>query len=476
MTATIRRDGSSKFAEGHRWGWFPSAALAWRASNEAFLKDNKVISNLKLRLGWGATGNQNVEDWAYTALLATYTTPWGVGVLNANNANPNLKWETTYSTNVGIDLSLFNGRIEFVADWYYKKTKDLLLKLDLPAFLGAGAGSGYGVASNPWGNIGSLRNTGVEFTLNTDNIESKGFSWRTNAVLSLNRNKVVSLDTATGTLPKTLQIGSETATVTNTVVGQPIGQFWGYKVIGRFDKPEDFYYKDKDGNVKQVAIPEGSKIAQSGTWIGDYIFEDINGDGVINNDDQTFIGNPEPKFTWGLGNTFSYKGFDLTIQFSGSYGNKVLNYGRRSLEVSGSTSNLLRTVLDYARVEKIDPDGPDDYRNYHVTNPETIQPRLYTASGSNANARVSDAYVEDGSYIRLQNISLSYTLPRTWLKHIYLTNVKVYCNLQNVHTWSKYKGYDPEVGSLWGNALMNGIDYGRYPSPRIYTFGLNVTF
>ncbi len=476
LTATLRRDGSSKFAEGHRWGWFPSAALAWRVSNEAFLKDNKVISNLKLRLGWGATGNQNVEDWAYTALLATYTTPWGVGVLNANNANPALKWETTYSTNIGIDLSLFNGRIEFIADWYYKKTKDLLLKLDLPAFLGSGAGSGYGVASNPWGNIGSLRNTGVEFTLNTDNIESKGFSWRTNAVLSLNRNKVVSLDTATGTLPKTLQIGSETATVTNTIVGQPIGQFWGYKVIGRFDKPEDFYYKDENGNVKQVAIPEGSKIAESGTWIGDYKFADLNGDGVINNDDQTFIGNPEPKFTFGLGNTFSYKGFDLTIQFSGSYGNKILNYGRRSLEVSGSTSNLLKSVMDYARVEKIDPNGPDDYRNYHVVNTETIQPRLYTSSGSNRNDRVSDAYVEDGSYIRLQNISLSYTLPRTWLKHIYLSNVKIYCNLQNVHTWTKYKGYDPEVGSLWGNALMNGIDYGRYPSPRIYTFGLNVTF
>lgn len=131
------------------------------------------------------------------------------------------------------------------------------------------------MASNPWGNIGSLRNTGVEFTLNTDNIEYKGFSWRTNAVLSLNRNKVTALDTATGTLPKTLQIGSETATVTNTVVGQPIGQFWGYKVIGRFDKPEDFYYKDADGNVKQVAIPEGSKIAENGTWIGDYIFEDL---------------------------------------------------------------------------------------------------------------------------------------------------------------------------------------------------------
>lgn len=476
ITATLRRDGSSKFADGHRWGWFPSAALAWRVSSEEFLKDNKTISNLKLRLGWGATGNQNVESWAYAAMLGTYTTPWGVGVLNANNANPDLKWETTYSTNIGIDLSLFNGRIEFIADWYYKKTKDLLLKLDLPAYLGSGAGSNYGVASNPWGNVGSLRNTGVEFTLNTDNIESHGFSWRSNVVFSLNRNKVVSLDTATGTLPQTLQIGSETATVTNTVVGQPIGQFWGYKVIGRFDNPEDFYYKDADGNVKQVAIPEGNTIAQSSTWLGDYIFADLNGDGVINNDDQTFIGNPEPKFTWGFGNTFSYKGFDLTVQFSGSYGNKVLNYGRRTLEVSGATSNLLTSVLDYARVEKIDPNGPDDYRNYHVTNPGTMQPRLYTSSASNRNDRVSDAYVEDGSYIRLQNVSLSYTLPKNLIKKLYLTNVKVYCNLQNVHTWSKYKGYDPEVGSLWGNALMNGVDYGRYPSPRIYTFGVNVTF
>ena len=476
LTATLRRDGSSKFAKGNRWGWFPSAALAWRVSNENFLKDNKVIDNLKLRLGWGTTGNQNVEDWAYTAMLANYTTPWGVGVLNANNANPDLKWETTYSTNVGLDLSLLGGRIEFIADWYYKKTNDLLLKLDLPAFLGSGAGSGYGVASNPWGNVGSLRNTGFEFTLNTVNIDYKGFTWRTNAVMSINRNKVLSLDTETGTLPQTLQVGSETATVTNTVVGQPIGQFWGYKVIGRFDKPEDFYYKDANGNVKPVALPEGSSIGQSETWLGDYIFADLNGDGVINNDDQTFIGNPEPKFTWGFGNTFSYKGFDLTVQFSGSYGNKVLNYGRRTLEVSGSTSNLLTTVLDYARVEKIDPNGPEDYRNYYVVNTSSIQPRLYTSSGKNRNDRVSDAYVEDGSYIRLQNISLSYTFPKAWLKKLYINNLKLYCNLQNLYTWTDYKGYDPEVGSLWGNALMNGIDYGRYPSPRIYTFGLNVTF
>ncbi len=478
LTATIRRDGSSKFADGNRWGWFPSAALAWKVSNEKFMKGTQeTLSNLKLRVGWGATGNQNVSDWAYAAMLSTYTTPWGTGVLNANNANPDLKWETTYSTNIGIDLGLFNGRVEFIADWYYKKTKDLLMQIDLPAFLGSGGGSNYGVASNPWANIGSLRNTGVEFTLNTVNIDTKGgFQWRTNAVFSLNRNKVTELDSETGSFPQTLQIGSETSTVTNTMVGHPIGQFWGYKVIGRFDNPEDFYYTDANGNVQAVALPEGVSIGENGAWLGDYIFEDLNGDGVINNDDQTFIGNPEPKFTWGLGNSFSWKGLELSIQFTGSYGNKVMNYNRRFIEITGTTSNALSTVLNYAVVEKIDPDGPDDYRNYYVSNASsTTLPRLYTSSYSNQNNRVSDAYVEDGSYIRLQNISLSYTLPRKWVKKVKLQNVKVYMNLQNVHTWTKYSGLDPEVGSMQGNALLNGVDYSRYPSPRVYTFGLNIS-
>ena len=482
VTATLRRDGSSKFADGNRWGWFPSAAFAWRASQESFLKDNKVINNLKLRLGWGTTGNQNVQDWAYQAMLANYTTPWGVGVLNANNANPDLKWETTYSTNIGFDLSLFNSRIDFVFDWYYKKTNDLLMMLDLPAFLGSGAGSNeaYGTATNPWGNIGSLRNTGIEMTLNTVNIENKNFQWRSNFVFSLNRNKVLSLDSDSGSLPQTLQIGSDVATVTNTVVGKPIGQFWGYKVIGRFDKPEDFYYRDANGNVQPVALPKGASMATSptsgGVFIGDYIYEDLNNDGVIDDNDMTFIGNPEPKFTWGFGNTFSYKGFDLSIQFSGSYGNKIMNYQRRFLDITGSTSNQLTTVLDYARLEKIDPDGPDDYRNYRVVNTGTTMPRLSTESGVNKNNRVSDAYVEDGSYIRLQNVSLSYTFPRKWIKNLFLTSAKIYCNIQNLFTITKYDGYDPEVGSLRGNALLNGVDYSRYPSPRIYTVGINLQF
>ncbi len=477
VTATLRRDGSSKFAKDNRWGWFPSAALAWKVSNESFMKGSaQTINNLKLRLGWGATGNQNVSDWAYISMLANYPTAWGTGVLNANNANPDLKWETTYSTNVGIDLGLFHGRVELIADWYYKKTKDLLMMRDLPAFLGSGAGSGYGTASNPWANVGSLRNTGVEITLNTVNIDKGGFQWRSNIVYSMNRNKVVELDTETGTLPESLQIGSETSTVTNTVVGKPIGQFWGYKVIGRFDKPEDFYYKDSQGNVQPVALPQGVTIGKSGAWLGDYIFADLNNDGVIDNNDQTFIGNPEPKFTWGFGNSFSYKGFELSVQFSGSYGNKLMNYNNRWLEITGTTSNALRSVLNYARVEMIDANGPDDYRNYHVVNPtSTTMPRLYTSSYSNANNRVSDAYIEDGSYIRLQNVSLSYTFPRKWTQALHISNLKLYMNLQNLHTWTKYSGMDPEVGSMQGRALRNGIDYSRYPSPRVYTFGLNLS-
>lgn len=478
VTATLRRDGSSRFADGHRWGWFPSAALAWKISNESFMKSTaNVISNLKLRLGWGSTGNQNVSDWSYMALLASKSTPWGTGVLTANNANPDLKWETTNSYNVGVDLNMFHNRIEFIFDWYYKKTHDLLLQVPLPAYLGS---SGNGAASNPWANVGSLRNTGVEMTLNTVNIDKAGFQWRSNLVFSLNRNKVISLDTNSSTIDKTFQVGSDVSTVTRTTVGHPIGQFWGYKVIGRFDKPEDFYYKDANGNVKAVALPEGSSIAKDKTWIGDYIFEDINKDGVINNEDETFIGNPLPDFTFGFGNTFSYKGFDLTIFFSGSYGNDVINYNRRFLEDVRANNNLLTCASNYAKIGYIDETltgaAKEDYRNLYVLNASTSHlPRL-SASSTNANNRMSDLYVEDGSYIRLQNISLSYTLPKSIVRKIKLENVKVYMNLQNVYTWTKYDGFDPEVGAMYGDALMTGLDYGRYPSPRIYTFGLNVSF
>lgn len=202
LTATIRRDGSSKFAKGNKWGWFPAVALAWRASQESFLRNNAIINNLKLRAGWGATGNQNVSDYAYMALLSYKTTPWGTGVLTGNTANPDLTWETTHSYNVGIDLGLFQNRIEVIADVYYKKTKNLLLQLPLPAYLGS---SGQGAASNPWGNVGSLENKGIELTVNTTNITNKDFQWTSNLVFSLNRNKVLELDTDNSSIEKSYQ-------------------------------------------------------------------------------------------------------------------------------------------------------------------------------------------------------------------------------------------------------------------------------
>lgn len=219
LTATIRRDGSSKFAKGNKWGWFPAVALAWRASQESFLRNNAIINNLKLRAGWGATGNQNVSDYAYMALLSYKTTPWGTGVLTGNTANPDLTWETTHSYNVGIDLGLFQNRIEVIADVYYKKTKNLLLQLPLPAYLGS---SGQGAASNPWGNVGSLENKGIELTVNTTNITNKDFQWTSNLVFSLNRNKVLELDTDNSSIEKSYQPSSASYIVTKTTVGQPI--------------------------------------------------------------------------------------------------------------------------------------------------------------------------------------------------------------------------------------------------------------
>lgn len=477
LTTTFRRDGSSKFLPytSKQWGTFPSLALAWKVSNESFLKDIPSIYNLKVRLGWGKVGNQNIDNYQYTSTMATVATAkWGAGMLSGNTANPDLKWETTSSSNLGVDLGLFKNRIEFIADLYYKKTDNLLLRLTLPAYVGT---SGVGSTSAPWGNVGSLENKGVELTLNTVNVENKDFQWKTNLVFSLNRNKVLSLNTQTGILNKDFQEGSETTTVTRTAVGQPCGQFYGYKVIGRFEKATDFYYKDAEGKIKPTAIPADMTIGVNGVWIGDYMFEDVNKDGVIDEKDRTYIGNPEPKFTYGIGNTFTYKNWDLTVYLTGSYGNKVVNYQRRWLENPRENNNVLAKASRYAVLSKIREDGPVDYRNIYISGGDADMCRMSASSAaSTSNFRFSDKFVEDGSYLRIQNISIGYNLPKAWLSKVHIENLKLYANLQNVYTFTKYSGYDPEIGSNNQDALMTGIDNARYPSPRIYTFGLNLTF
>ncbi|MDT0678096.1 SusC/RagA family TonB-linked outer membrane protein [Autumnicola musiva] len=474
LTATLRYDGSSKFAKENRWGWFPSAALAWRVSNEEFLKDNEYINNFKLRLGYGAVGNQSVPNYAFTSIYGASATPFGAGLLASNTANPDLQWETTYSSNIGLDLNMFNNRLEFIADIYYKKTEDLLLLAPYPDYSGT---SGVGATSAPYVNIGSLENKGVELTLNTVNVDKGDFSWRTNLVFTLNRNKVLGLATETGILNRTLQQGSDVTIVTRTAVGKPIGQFYGYKVIGRFEEATDFYYRNEEGEVVPTALPEGLEIGENGVWIGDYIFKDINEDGVINEQDRDYIGNPLPDFSYGIGNTFSYKGFDLNVQLSGLYGNEVVNYQRRFLENPRENTNLLQSALGYAELGLIDPDGPNDYRNVQIVDGDPHMPRIAASSAaSTSNFRYSDRFLEDGSYLRIQNISFGYNFPRDWVERFGLLNLKLYTNLQNVYTFTKYSGFDPEVGSINQDALLTGIDNGRYPSPRIITVGLNVNF
>ena len=276
---------------------------------------------------------------------------------------------------------------------------------------------------------------------------------------------------------KNIQQGSDITPVTRTAVGESIGQFYGYKVIGRFEKATDFYYKDSQGKVVPTALPEGMTISVNSAWIGDYIFEDVNKDGVINEKDRTYIVNPEPKFTFGIGNAFSYQGFDINVLLTGSYGNDVVNYQRRWLENPRENTNLLQSALGYAQLALIDPTGPVDYRNVQIVGGDPYTPRIDASSqSSTSNYRFSNRFVEDGSYLRIKNISIGYNLPQRIISKYGIASLKIYSNMQNVFTFTKYKGYDPEVGSLNQDALLSGIDNGRYPSPIITTIGLNVNF
>ncbi|MDR2840753.1 MAG: TonB-dependent receptor [Paludibacter sp.] len=483
LTFTLRRDGTSKFNKDNRWGTFPSAAFGWRLSE--YLPENSPVSNLKLRLGWGVVGNQGIpENYGYLAYYGTSTTNWGSGLIPQNVANPDLHWETTASYNAGFDLGLLDNRIEFIVDLYYKKTNDLLMIKPLPSTAGTVESSKPGYMRAPWVNAGSLQNAGVELTLNTLNINKKDFQWRSNLIFSLNRNKALSIDLDPAVIDRTIngnEYGVTDPTVINrTIPGKPIGQFYGYQVIGRFETATDFYYKDESGNLQRVPVIDNLEInKENGVWIGDYIYKDVNKDGKLDINDMDFIGNPEPKFTYGIGNTLSYKGIDLSIQLQGTYGNDVVNYAQRYLgNPMRNISNLFTDALDYAQLELINPNGPDDYRNVRIVGGNKFASRLTSSSpSSNYNYVFSDRFIEDGSYLRIQNISIGYNFPSKWIKPIGIENLKIYANMQNLYTFTKYRGYDPEVGSTYegGNWLM-GIDNGRYPTPRIITFGLNLTF
>ncbi len=471
FTFTMRADGSSKFGPENRWGYFPSGSFAWRLGEEDFMKS--LNTNIKLRIGYGEVGNQAIGNYLFGSALQTINTPFGTAYRLQQIANPKLKWEATQQWNLGVDLSLVKGRVDMTIDLYQKRTNDMLLQLSVPSYLG---GSGDNDIRAPFANVGQMENKGIDLSLNSRNIKNDNFSWNTDFTLSLNRNKVVALDDDSRIYWRNLYWYSEFQTATRTGVGLPLGQFYGYVTDGLFSSQEDIL-----AHAVQIADPsnEGKNLVdkRTGVWIGDIRFKDLNGDGVINTNDQTIIGNPNPDFTIGLNNTFSYKNFDLTLYLTGSYGAEILNYSR--VQIEGQTTifgNQARTVDNRVRYGLKNPTGSDlDPANVVLANPDAALPRP-TTTDNNRNTRMSDRFIEDGSYTRIQNIRLGYTFPTQMLQKFRVQKLRLYVNAQNVYTITNYSGYDPEIGAFNQDPLLQNVDMGRYPTPRVITFGLDVDF
>ncbi|MGZ3822953.1 MAG: SusC/RagA family TonB-linked outer membrane protein, partial [Mucilaginibacter sp.] len=378
----------------------------------------------------------------------------------------NVTWEKTNYYDAGLDGTFFNGRINFSADVYDRETNGLLLKVPMPEFSGTNTGWSPGSMAAPYANVGSLRNFGFDFRISSTNINHKDFTWKTDFTFSRNINKVLSLGSG----------GSDASLTTSyqkTVVGQPIGEFYGYVFDGIFAKASDFQHHartaDQNGNPYPISPAYG------GIWYGDRMFKDLNGDGIIDTKDQTFLGSPLPKFQYGINNSFTYKRFDLNFFFSGSYGNKVYNQLAVSQTSSQNNTSYFTDVLNYAKTALINPNGSSsDVNNVYVTNPNTTIPGLRNDNTTNFNNRPSSLWVQDASFLRCKNITLGYTFPESILSKIYVHSIRVYANVSNAFVITKYKGMDPEIGS-W-DPLSAGVDGGNYPQPRVFTIGGSLTF
>lgn len=434
LTVTFRRDGSSRFGPEHRWGNFPSASAAWRISKEPwFPKDKFVINDLKLRAGYGITGNDKIGSYAYISTYNTGSYIFGDEVVTTlmaqSMANPSIHWEEVRQGNIGIDLGMWNSRLTLSVDGYIKNTTDMLVKAAIPIT------SGYEDIYTTYTNAGKVSNKGVEFTVSTVNFESTtgGFRWETSLNATFNTNRIVSLNSDT----PLYQNENSGAYITMQKNGLPINVFYGYVTDGLFQTQAEI-----DSHAFQ----------QTGTAPGDIRFKDLNNDGVINENDRTVIGDPNPDWIFSMSNTFSYKGFDLSIYLQGVAGNDIFNATSISNESMSSARNQTASVR---------------YR-WTGYGTSTVVPRAVYGD-PNQNSRISDRFVEDGSYLRLKNITLSYTFPIRWLEKIHVDNARIYLSCENVATLTKYSGFDPEVG-------INGIDGNRYPISRTLSLGLNFNF
>ena len=489
LTYTFRYDGSSNFGPNKRWAPFHSVAGAWRFSEEKFMqnaKDQGILTNGKLRFGWGQTGNANIGGYKWGAAMSTMETALGLSYRPSNIANLDVKWETQEQFNIGLDLNFLRDRLNLVLDLYQKKSKDMLMQLVLPSYMGT-SGNGSSVLAAPYGNYGDIMNRGIEIALNTQPVNVSGFTWNSDVQLSFNQNKLLALSNSTALVG----YGQWTDVVSRSVVGESLYNFYGYVVEGVYENFKDLinspvntlqqnnpYTIDADGKYHWSEDP--TKYNRSNTtFVGDLKFKDVNGDGKIDVNDKTNIGSPLPLFTFGWNNTFHYKNWDLNIFLNGSFGNKVGNYTKMKITHMNSVwQNQEVSVKDRAHLEPIDASRSnwyDDISNVYVTNPSTKTPRA-TINDPNDNDAWSTRYIEDGSYLRIKAITLSYTFDKKLMQKAHLDNIRLSATFNNVATFTKYTGYDPEVGASTTSNNVFGLDNGRYPSPFSFVFGLNLAF
>jgi TonB-dependent starch-binding outer membrane protein SusC len=460
VTATVRRDGSSNFGAGNRYGTFPSASVAWRLSEEKFIKDLELFSNLKLRAGWGQTGNAgNGTNLSIAQLSSANAMYWffngssvinGAGIAQQKEIDTNLKWETNEQTNIGIDFAFMNNELSFSADYFIRDAKDLLLYRQIRPSTGF---------SNVYTNAGHIRNSGFEFTA----AWNKSFSdW--NIGIRLNgstlKNEAIEVGDPIFSKSGSAQDGDNWDNHSITQNGYPVGSYYGWKVEGIFRTQAEI------DEMNRLAVEKGveSGVYQDKTTQpGDYKFVDLNGDGQITDADRTVIGNGYPKFTYGMNLTASWKNFDFSMNLYGVAGMDILSYSSARLTSvyapDGGYQNVLKEYINNA---------------WSSSNTGAKYPRI-TKTDYNKNMRVSDAYIQKGDYLKISNIQIGYTFPKNVLKPVKMENARVFASVDNVCTISSYNKFgDPEVGD--SNVLYSGFDGGRYPFPMSVTFGLSVQF
>ena len=445
---TGRRDGSSRFGADNRWGFFPAGAVGWRVSEEPFMRHVSAISDLKVRASYGIVGNPSISPYQSLTRLAaqqyTFNGALAPGYLPAALGNPTLSWESTKQYDYGTDLSLFRGRVDVVADYYNKRTDDLLLQIDLPSEVGY---------PSAFVNAGSIENKGLELGLTLHvfdgGAKSGAFKWTSSVNYSRNRNQVLNLGGVSRIFPTQQTASDINATSSVVQVGQPIGAFFGFKTGDLF----------RD-SVTLNAWKAKTRFA-SGTvpGLGSRIYIDVNGDSIINGDDRTIIGNPTPNYVMGWQNTVSFKGFEFSALLDATRGNIVLNLNNLRLNAASPATNVTRERVLNA---------------WSVDNPNGTYQRVGPGAGF-LNADITDELLEDGSFVRLRTITLSRQIPPSWLRTSSF-KTRAYLTGQNLKTWTKYSGFNPDVSSISVGNLNRGVDVGAYPLARTVTFGFNITY